>query len=941
MTGRARDFGRTEQTAKFLGSGRRLRRVAWGLCALWSGSLALAQQYTISTLAGGAPPVTPVAATSAIGQVQRVAVDATGNLYFSSGNCIFKITQGVIHLFAGNSRAGFSGDGGPAVDAQLTAPQGMAIDAAGNVYIADTGNNRIRLVSSKGIISTFAGNGVGDFGGDGGPATIAELNLPAAVAVGHSGNVYIADTANHCIRLVTTNGAITTFAGIGLSGFYGFSGDGGPAVEATVSNVQDVTVDSSGNVYIADSGAAAVREVNTSGIINSIAGIGGSFGFSGDGGAATSAQLETPAGVAVDAAGNIYVLTSSDGRVREINASGIINTIAGNGSFGFFGDGGPAIDAEFTSPNGLALDSAANLYVADTGNERIRKFTAGGTINTIVGNGANASSYSGDGGPAARAQLNGPKGAAVDAAGNVYIADTGNNRVRVVSSQGVITTLAGTGAAGFSGDNGPAAGAQLNQPFGLAVDAAGNLYIADFSNNRVRKVSSKGVITTVAGTGTPGDSGDGGQAASAQLNTPTGVAVDAAGNLYISEFNSGLVRKVSPQGVIRTIAGNGTPQLSIPAGLAVDASGNVYVADAGNNVVREISPAGAISTFAGGGTGGYPGDGGPATQAQLQGPAGVAVDAAGNVYITESSSRIRKVYQGGLIVTIEGDQGVGYSGDGGPASNAQINSPAQIAVDEAGNLYVADTGNSALRLLKPNASGISVGAVANAASNLAGPVAPGEIVVLYGSELGPPALVPFALNGNERLPLTLAGTTVYFNGTAAPVLYVWQTQVAAVVPYATTGTSVEIVVQVGNQFAAPLVVPVAATAPGIFTLDYSGKGQANAVNQDGSLNGPGNPASVGSTISLYVTGEGQTNPAGQDGVLVTAPGPQPVAPVKVTIGGQAASVQAAAEDPLQVAGILRIDVQIPSGTQAGNAVPVTVSVGGVAAQTGTTIAVSQ
>ena len=371
----------------------------------------------------------------------------------------------------------------------------------------------------------------------------------------------------------------------------------------------------------------------------------------------------------------------------------------------------------------------------------------------------------------------------------------------------------------------------------------------------------------------------------------------------------------------------------------MDATGNVYVADTGNNVIREISPAGTITIFAGGGTGEYPGDGGPATQALLHRPTGVAVDASGNIYITESSSRIRKIYQDGLIVTVEGGQGPGYAGDGGPASNAQIDAPSQIAVDGEGNLYVADTGNSAVRLLQPNASGISVQSVANAASNLAGPIAPGEIVVLYGSGLGPSALAPFQLNGNDRLQSTLAGTTVYFNGTSAPVLYAWQTQVAAVVPYATAGSSVEIVVQVGNQFAAPVVVPVVAAAPGIFSLDWSGKGQANAVNQDGSLNGPGNPASVGSTISLFATGEGQTNPAGQDGVLVSAPAPQPVLPVTVTIGGQAAPVQAAAEDLEQVAGILCINVQIPSGIQAGNTVPVTVSVGGTAGQTGMTIAV--
>ena len=934
--GRARDFGRIKRVAGFPRFGRCLRHCALGVWLVAGASLALAQQYNISTVAGEAPPATPVAAAHApIGQVIRVAVDASGNLYFSSGNCVFKISQGNITLFAGNSRPGFSGDGGPAVNAQLNSPLGMAISPAGDVYIADSQNNRIRVVS-KGIINTFAGNGVPDFGGDGSTATNAELHLPSAVALDKYGNVYIADTANHCVRMVSTKGAITTFAGIGLTGFYGYAGDGGPANQGMVSNVQDVAVDSSGNVFIADTGAAVIREVNTSGIISTVAGLGDSFGFSGDGAAATAAQLETPVGVVLDKSGNIYILQSSDGRIREVTASnGFINTIEGTGSFGFVGDGGPAIDAEMSNPNGIAIDSSGNLYVADTGNLRIREIS-GGTISTIAGNGS-TSTYSGDGGQATKAQLNQPKGVVADAAGNIYIADTGNNRVRKVSTSGVITTIAGNVTAGSSGDSGPATSALLNQPFGLAIDAAGNLYVADFGNNKVRKISN-GVITTVAGTGTPGDSGDGGPATSGQLNAPAAVAVDTAGNFYISEFGSGYVRKVTSKGVISTIAGDGAVQLSIPAGLAVDATGDVYVADTGNNVVREISPSGTITTLAGGGTAEYPGDGGPATQAQLHSPAGVAVDASGDIYITESTGRVRKIFQSGLIFTVVGDQGAGYTGDGGPASNAQINGPSQIAADAAGNLYLADTGNNAIRLLQPSASAISVQAMANSASNLVGSIAPGEIVVLYGAGLGPSALAPFVLNGNDRLPLTLAGTTVYFNGVAAPLIYVWQTQVAAVVPYATTG-SAEIVAQVGNQFVAAVTVPVNPTAPGIFTLDYSGKGQANALNQDGSLNGSGNPAAAGSTISLYVTGEGQTNPAGQDGVFVTAPGPQPVAPVTVTIGGQAASVQAAAEDPLQVSGICRIDVQVPSGTPAGNAVPVTVSVGGVAAQTGTTIAV--
>jgi uncharacterized protein (TIGR03437 family) len=919
-------------------------------------SIALAQQYSISTVAGGAPPATPAAASSiSMGQPARVALDAKGNVYFSSSNCVFKIdSTGTVTLIAGTSRAGFSGDGGPAVNAQLNAPQGLAFDPNGNLYIADSRNNRIRQVIG-GIITTFAGNGTISPGGgpsaygDGGPATSAQLHLPMGVAVDNNFNVYIADTGDNTIREVTTDGNIATIAG---DSFPSYQGDGGLAINAELHSPEDVAVDSSGNVYIADTANAYIREVTIStGDINYIAGD-GSIGFSGDGGYATSAGLIAPFALTVDSSGNVYFAENGDNRIREINAKTLdISTVAGNGTPGYSGDGSTASSGQLNSPTGVAVDSAGNLYIADSLNCRIRKVASGGNISTYAGNGT--LSYSGDGGAASQAQLNTPQGVAADAAGNFYIADTLNNVVRKVSPNGTISNYAGKGSAGNSGDGSAATSAQLNGPQGLAVDASGNLFIADTLNAKVRKVSTSGVITTVAGNGTAGYGGDGSAAASAQLNLPIGVAVDSSGNLYIADFGNSRVRKVSASGAITTVAGSGSfgysgdggpaakAQLNGPQGVAVDTAGNLYIADTENNLIREVTPGGLIATVAGSGVAGYSGDGGPATSAQVGNPVGLAVDAAGNIFTADASTRVRQIYPNGLIATIAGNGSRGYSGDGGLATQAQLNTPSAIALGSNGNVYVADAANSAVRLLQYAGNGLAIGAVTNAASNLSGPVAPGEVVALYGSGLGPAGLSQYQLDPTTGLVDTnLAGTSVIFGGTPTPVLYTSATQVGVVTPYSIAGSNVQVFVEYQGQTSAPVTLPVAAVAPALFTADSSGKGQAAASNQDGSVNGAAHPAKVGSYISLWLTGAGQTNPAGVDGMPGAAPLPQPVAAVTVTIGGKVTVVQYAGQAPNAVAGVMQINAQIPSGIQAGNAVPVVVQVGSVNTQAGVTVAVS-
>ena len=524
-----------------------LARLFWLIGILWAVQLT-GQEYAISTIAGGIPPPTPaVATTSSIGYPNGVAADSARNIYLSSSNCVFKLDSGgILTRVAGNSRPGYSGDDGAATSAQLSNPFGVAVDGAGNLYIADSGNARIRRVSPSGIITTVAGNGTYGYSGDGGTAVSAQLSSPYGVGVDGAGNLYIADTSNNRIRRVSPSGIITTVAG---NGTQGYAGDGGAATSAQLSYPYRVAVDGAGNLYLADSFNHRIRRVSPSGIITTVAG-NGTQGYSGDGGAATSAQLSAPQGVEVDGAGNLYIADTSNQRIRRVSPSGIITTVAGNGTYGYSGEDGVATSTPLSGPIDVAVDGTDNLYIADSKNNRIRRVSASGVIRTVAGNGTGG--YSGDGGAATLAQLSFAFGVAVDGAGNVYIADTLNNCIRRVSPSGIITTVAGSGTYGFSGDGGHATLAQLSSPNGVAVDSTGNLYIADSFNDRIRRVSASGIITTVAGNGTQGYSGDGGTATSAQLYDPVAVALDGVGNLYIADFNR--IRRVSPSGIITTVA---------------------------------------------------------------------------------------------------------------------------------------------------------------------------------------------------------------------------------------------------------------------------------------------------------------------------------------------------------------------------------------------------
>src|ERR1017187_1366782 len=841
---------------------------------------ALGQTYTISTVAGRLP-INILGVSANLGGVPYMAVDPAGNVFIRSFNMVLRLdaTTNVLTAVAGNGTYGSSGDNGLATSAQVGGYYGLAVDTSGNLYIEDDGSNSLLIRKvSNGIITTVAGGGSSL--AENVPATSAKLGLFLHLAVGPDGSLYIAEYLNNRIRRIS-NGIITTIAG---NGTQGYSGDNGPAIKAQLSQPIGIAVDSGGSVYVSDNGNRRVRRISN-GVIATVAGT-GIYGFSGDGGPATGAELSGAEGVTVDSAGNLYIADAGNMRIRKVSNE-VITTVVGNGTPGFGGDNGLATNAQMATVETVGVDGVGNLYIADRYSGRIRR-VSNGVITTVAG--SNPCCFSGDNGPATSAQFGCPQGVAVDSAGNLYIADSANARVRKVSS-GVITTVAGNGTISFGGDNGPATSAQLNNPFGVAVDTAGDLYIAETDGARIRKVSN-GVITTVAGNGTHGYSGDNGPATSAELSIAEGVAVDTAGNLYIAEIDGARIRKVS-NGVITTVAGGGSSLgdngpainalLSHPRGVAVDLAGNLYIADTGNSRVCKVSN-GVITTVAGGGS--SLGDNGRATSAQLNSPFGIAVDSTGNLYIADTGNRrIRKV-SNGVITTIAGTGTPGISGDGGPATGAQLGTSSGIAVTATGNVYIADSETGLIRLLTPSGSPtLYITAVNSAASNLSGPIAPGEIVTITGSGLGPGAITSAHLGSDGLYDPQLAGTSVQFNGIAAPMIYASATQTAAIVPYEITGSSAQVTVTYQGQTSAPVTVAVSASAPGLFTLDSTGKGQAAAVNQNNSINGASAPAPIGSILSLYATGEGQTSPPGTDGKPGTATLPTPNLPVNATTRG--------------------------------------------------------
>jgi cysteine-rich repeat protein len=663
----------------------------------------VATEWQATAIVGGLldPTTTPLVPLG-------IAVDAYDQLYIGnsvSGQRVYRLAANQLLPVAGSGPQGFSGDGGPAPFARLWQPIATA-DGFGNLFIAD--RYRVRRVDAiSGTITTIAGTGTQGYTGDGGPAVAAQLSTINGIAVDRLGNVYVADSANHCIRRIDVAGTISTFAGTGVAGF---SGDDGAATAAQLTQPNAVAFDADGNLYISDRGNDRVRRVSVTGIITTVAGD-GTNGSAGDDGPATAAQLDFPRALAV-ANGVLYIADSSGHRVRRVDSAGMITTVAGTGVAGFSGDNGAATSAMLNSPNGLAIDSKGSIYIADAGNNRIRKITAG-VITTVAGSGDFFTV--GIDGAATSARLTQAFGLTTNPTGELFVADASGYRVWKTSTNGTISVVAGDGTAGSTGDGSAAASAQLNFPRGTALDAAGNLYIAERFGHRIRRVDAgTGVITTIAGTGTPGFSGDAGPAVDAQLFYPEEVEVDAAGNVYIADSGNARIRRVAVDGTITTVAGSdcasppcpigdGGPATSAQIsafGMVVDAAGRIWIADAGNHRIRRVAVDGTITTVAGDGSEGFSGDGMLATDAQLASPRGLALDANGNLYIADAGNdRVRRVAAAtGTISTVAGRSASGFAGDGGAAVDAVLDLPARVAIDAAGNVFIGEESGRVRRI---------------------------------------------------------------------------------------------------------------------------------------------------------------------------------------------------------------------------------------------------
>jgi sugar lactone lactonase YvrE len=509
-----------------------------------------AEPYTFETLAGNIG----YNATDGLGSAARffvpfaVAVDGSGNVYVADqGNhTIRKITAaGMVTTLAGQAGS-FGSANGAAADARFNTPVGVAVDGSGNVYVADKGNQTIRKITAAGQVTTFAGtagvSGSTD-SADGAPL----FNNPWGVAVDGSGNVYVADSGNNTIRKITPAGVVTTLAGQLSAG----SLDGTGAA-AQFFQPKGVAVDASGTVYVADSGNHTIRKITAAGVVTTLAGqvgVGDPTTNSGStDGSGSAARFNTPTSVAVDDGGNVYVADRGNHAIRKITATGEVTTLAGTAGSAGTTDGA-GTDARFSQPSGVALDGSGALYVADTANNTIRKIVAG-AVTTLAGLPGGSGSADGTSG---FARFNTPYGVAVDSAGNSYVADTQNHTIRKITAAGVVTTLAGQ--AGVSGAvDGTGTAAQFNQPGGVAVDGRGTVYVADTFNHSIRMITPGGVVTTVAGL--PGSAGSSdGTGAAARFNEPYGVAVDGDGVLYVADTNNYTIRKIAAGGVVSSLSG--------------------------------------------------------------------------------------------------------------------------------------------------------------------------------------------------------------------------------------------------------------------------------------------------------------------------------------------------------------------------------------------------
>jgi len=699
------------------------------------------------------------------------------------------------YLISTVAGSGWIGDHGPATQAILRQPGGVAADGNGNIYVAETGGHRVRKVDRSGAITTLAGTGAAGFSGDGGPAAQAQLASPYGVTADILGNIYIADLGNARVRRVGVDGNITTVAGGGLLD-PSPANEGKPGTSMRLAAPRNLLADDRLNLYVSDFAGHHLFQLSADGLLTTVAGT-GKPGYLGDGGPAAASQLDFPAGLAMGFDGSLYIADSANHAVRRIS-NGLITTFASAGT-----------------PVGLVLDVLATLYVADAEAGTVLRFPVRGALPPLnipasdvarapdlslyfaespagivqriplFGNAAlsagGADPARGDGGTATVALLNHPSGVAADTSGNLYIADRDNHRVRRVASDGTITTIGPTVA--------------WSTPSGISVDAAGNIYVVDTGLNQVVRITATGTVQSIA---------------PKMLTAPVSAVADAQGNIYIADAGAGDIRVVDAAGSVSTLVAN----LAGPHGLALDGAGHLYFTEQDAARVQRLDLLSGALTQLGAGAWNI--------------PRGIAVDAAGEVFVADTGrQQIVRVDPAGNVTVISGTGVPGFSGDGGAADSAPLNFPWDVAIGPGGVLYVADLDNDRVRLLTPQTTvpPTATISVLNGASLAPGPVAPSMLLVIRGT--GFPAA-------------DAADTIILINSILVPILAMDDTQIQVQAPSTlVTPDDAQIVIVHQGSIAAMVNVPTAAAAPALFPTD------PQAVR-----------AAPGAVITLYGTGLG-------------------------------------------------------------------------------------
>lgn len=852
--------------------------------------------------------------------------------------------SGGLTRFAGIDTSNLTGDNGPAYYAAFQGPYAVARDAAGNIYIGEIA--RIRRIDLHGIITTIAGTGVAGESGDGGLATSAQINYVGGIAIGSTGNLYFSEDQAR-IRRIAPDGIISTFAV-----------ESGPA---------GLAVDSENRLYVAEPNNAAVRVIGQDGTVSTFAG-NGTVGYGGEGGPALQAQLTQPRDLAFDTAGNLYI---ADGqRVAKIDTYGLLSRIAGDPSLPLGSpsqDEIPATQSSLTAFS-VATDPAGDVFVATP---RVRKITPDGIIHAFAGvEESTPLAFTEACGQALKATVR-AAGMKADANGNVFFINQLANRLEEATPAGMISTLAGAGPNLFTGDGGPASAATFASPNAIAFDKQGNLYVADTNNNRIRRIDASGMVSTVVGDGGPVYNQD--PACSPDqdkfLRNPQGVAVDAAGNIFIADTGKNRVLKIAQDGTQSTIGG----LFSKPQGVLPGGAGNVFVTDSGNSALKKIgssgniqilwtggaagsmafdaagdlffpalytvqrrSVTGVISPVAGTGEFTFAAAPGFVSGVEEVGDAqAVAIDSEGSIYVADAGK--------GVIERIS--HNCALSVDGG----ATLRQPTGLAFDTRSNLYIADAAQGTIWVGTPTTppaneaptpyfgrTGIQSAAPANLvtpmgeppAPPLGAPIAPGELLRIRGVCMGPFEPVSVGFGGNGALALSAGGTQILFNNTPAPLISVSSGEIIAQAPFELDGLSAAPVALTYNSIAIQASITVQAANPAVFTMNSEPSGPALALNQDGTLNSAANPAPVGSIVVLYATGTGQTLPPGLDGTApLSTDLPHPELPVLVTIASENAGLLYAGDAPGFV-GLTQLNVRVPTSIVGGGAQPITLEVGG-------------